>query len=214
MIRVAFEYPLQWPAGWPRTDAAMRKPAPFFRTVERGEQYRYRVRVDRTEVEAGDEVLRQLCLMGALADDIVCTTDLRVRVRDQRPEARQQRIIDPGAAVYFALGKENRVLACDRWSRVADNLWAIAKHVEAIRAQERWGVGTIEQAMRAYVAIGAGGPRPWRDVLGLRDAVSRDEVQRAYRELARQRHPDFGGTDAAMAELNAAREAALREVAA
>lgn len=37
-------------------------------------------------------------------------------------------------------------------------------------------------------------------------------VDDRYRALARERHPDQGGSDAMMAELNAARAAARREL--
>ncbi len=57
-------------------------------------------------------------------------------------------------------------------------------------------------------------PRPqtcW-DLLGLPPRSTEDEIQRAWREKAKRAHPDQGGSTAAMAELNAARDAALEEV--
>lgn len=57
------------------------------------------------------------------------------------------------------------------------------------------------------------GGRQWRGVLGLgHGPVTRAQVEAAYRRLARERHPDLGGSNAAMVELNAARDAALKEV--
>jgi curved DNA-binding protein CbpA len=38
-----------------------------------------------------------------------------------------------------------------------------------------------------------------------------EDVQAAYRKLASQYHPDRGGDPAKMAELNAARDEALKE---
>jgi hypothetical protein len=58
-----------------------------------------------------------------------------------------------------------------------------------------------------------GRPRPqtcW-NVLGLPPRSTEDEIQRAWREKAKRAHPDQGGSTAAMAELNAARDAALGE---
>ncbi len=53
----------------------------------------------------------------------------------------------------------------------------------------------------------------WRDVLDVADGeIDRDGVEAAYRALARERHPDAGGTDADMVALNAARDAALAEI--
>lgn len=56
------------------------------------------------------------------------------------------------------------------------------------------------------------GERAWWDVLGF-DAFSvsklkADEINARYKELAKQRHPDRGGTTAGMVELNKARDAA------
>jgi hypothetical protein len=55
--------------------------------------------------------------------------------------------------VYFKLHGKDRVLACDKWDRVADNIAAIAAHIDAIRRQDRYGVGTIDQAFAGYSAL-------------------------------------------------------------
>src|SRR5438046_2993480 len=47
--------------------------------------------------------------------------------------------------------------------------------------------------------------------LGLKPGATADEINEAYRRLAKRFHPDQGGTHAAMRELNAARKAALAE---
>src|SRR6266568_4475504 len=46
--------------------------------------------------------------------------------------------------------------------------------------------------------------------LGLRAGASEEEIEARFRELAKADHPDTGGSDSAMAELNEAREIALR----
>ena len=51
----------------------------------------------------------------------------------------------------------------------------------------------------------------WRGVLG-RDVASQAEARRRYKELARECHPDHGGTDQAMQNLNAALAEALEEL--
>lgn len=58
-----------------------------------------------------------------------------------------------------------------------------------------------------------GGSKTWREVLGLDGPGPRtvEQVEAAYRRLARERHPDAGGSHEATLELNAAREDALRE---
>jgi DnaJ-class molecular chaperone len=60
------------------------------------------------------------------------------------------------------------------------------------------------------------GARSWRAALDIPvDAqASRPMIETRYRDLAKRLHPDAGGSTAAMAELNAARDQALREVGA
>jgi hypothetical protein len=70
------------------------------------------------------------------------------------------------------------------------------------------------------IALGSGAKRNnWWDVLGLNlhrfrppNGIVRADIETAYRALTRKRHPDAGGSQEAMAELNAAREAALKEI--
>jgi DnaJ-domain-containing protein 1 len=54
-------------------------------------------------------------------------------------------------------------------------------------------------------------PAHWANVLGVKLGARREDVEAAYRRLAATRHPDKGGSAEAMAELDLARERALRE---
>ncbi len=49
-----------------------------------------------------------------------------------------------------------------------------------------------------------------RGLLGVGETAGLDEIRAAHRRLAAGAHPDIGGTTAAMAELNAARDLLLR----
>ena len=197
-------YPLSWPAGWPRTR--------FTATSGFG---------SHTITECVDDILRQLRLIGA--QSVVISSNLVLR-NDGLPRSGQGQPNDKGVAVYFKLNKADRVLACDRWTRVEDNMWAIAKHIDAMRGQQRWGVGTIEQAFTGYAALPAAGQsdqQAWWQVLGLGGNLAGMEPQMAaayintaYKAEARKRHPDAGGSDKAMAELNVAREEGLRAIGA
>ena len=56
---------------------------------------------------------------------------------------------------------------------------------------------------------------PWQRYLSELQALltpTRDDVEKAYRRLASLRHPDKGGSNEAMAELNRARDEALEEI--
>lgn len=55
-------------------------------------------------------------------------------------------------------------------------------------------------------------PAAWWEVLGVTPDADADAVKAAYRSLARTRHPDMGGTNDAMAELNDARDQGLDAV--
>jgi hypothetical protein len=121
------------------------------------------------------------------------------------------------------------VLACHRYTEAAQNMAAIAAHIDALRTMLRHGVGTADQAFAGYAALppptGDAAPaaprvRAWREVFGewanAIDTTSDAEIraaliETAFRNLSRKAHPDTGGSDAAMAELNAARDAAKKD---
>lgn len=116
---------------------------------------------------------------------------------------------DPAVVLSFILDRKALTLPCDRYDTVAGNLAAIAAHLDAVRGIERWGVATVHQLLSAHAALprNAGGEgRAWWEVLEVAPIASPTDVESAYRRLARQRHPDNGGSDAAMAELNLARD--------
>jgi hypothetical protein len=195
-MKTETSYPLYWPAGWKRT--------PFYsasRFGHRGSPVSMSTCVDRLENE-----LRRL---GAAA--WVISTNVRTKA-DGLPYARAARPNDPGAAVYFNLHKRRIVLACDKWSRPECNLWAIALHIEALRGQERWGVGSIEQAFAGYTAL----PTPTRqdpwEVLGVTAEASEEQISEAFKAKARTAHPDAGGSTEAFAALAHARDLALATV--
>lgn len=127
---------------------------------------------------------------------------------------------DPGVVAYFKWQGEAMAVPCDRWGTVAANVQAIALTLEAMRSMERWGakhmIRSLFMGLKALPAPEAG--KHWREVLGFPDAGAgvlpgAAEIEQHFRERAKRVHPDAGpeGSDAAMAELNAAREVALRE---
>lgn len=199
-------YPLSWPVGWPRT--AFRHSSDFGR---------------HSVADCTAEILRQLGLLSATS--IVISTNLQLRL-DGLPKSNRGMPADPGAAVYFKLKKghwkdgkhhtvsTDHVLACDKWVKVEDNLWSIAKHVDALRGQKRWGVGSVEQAFAGYTALPAAGEtagEAWWQVLEVPANASPDVINQAFRAKARAAHPDTGGSDQAMTRLNTARDAGLRQ---
>jgi DnaJ-class molecular chaperone len=49
-------------------------------------------------------------------------------------------------------------------------------------------------------------------VLGLKPGATVTDIKDTFRQLAKRRHPDFGGTNAAMREVIEAYDAAIAEV--
>ncbi len=203
----ATRYPLSWPAGWKRTPTNLRRRATFG-TKRPGEWKR-----EMTPATAVGRLSTELTRLGAEPGTEVLSTNLILRL-DGLPRSDQREPDDPGAAVYFQLMGKPMVLACDKWTRVADNITAIAAHIEAIRAVDRYGVGSLEQAFAGYAALPADTAANWRAVFGFAadSQPSADEVDRAFKRAARDRHPDRGGTDLDMAHLNRAREYAFLEL--
>jgi hypothetical protein len=198
---IEFAYPVAWPAGRPKTPAHQRKDALW---RDRGGRVNFEIAVRRLR-----EQVNAITKPGQAWRDLEQTLSTNFELRiDGRPRRDRGTPSDPAAAFYFELEGEPHVLACDRWATVADNIAAIAAHIDALRGQERWGVADMKQAFAGHVALPA--PEQWWQVLGVSQHASKDEISRAYREAARRTHPDQGGSDAAMSRLNAARDQGLQ----
>jgi DnaJ domain len=190
-------YPLSWPDGWPRTK--FRSSSNFVRAAKYGASR-------HSMQESADFLIGELDLLGATKG--VLSTNIKRRL-DGVPYSGQAQPTDPGAALYFELKGKPVSLACDKWNRVEDNVWAIAKHIEALRGQNRWGVGSIEQAFRGYTALPAVGESEassWWKTLGVAINATTDQVRAAYRILAKNHHPDNGGDVEMFRRLSAAME--------
>lgn len=204
-------YPLQWPEGWPRTPAERRGWAKFEKitktyNTESGQSVRSGRR-DLSIADGTQRVVAVLSRMGLGLDDIVISTNVQLRL-DGLPRSNQPEPSDPGVAVYWQTRKgERKVMAIDRYARVADNLAAVAATLEAMRGIERWGGGQIlDRAFSGFTALPAPGQthgRGWREVLHVDpDVNDLDAVKAQYRRLSSVHHPDKGGTEAEMSELN------------
>lgn len=189
-------FPLTWPAGRPRTSRHQVKASAFGK---------------HTLAEARDAVLRELTLLRATR--IVISSNVPLR-RDGLMSGNSAAIAELGVAIYFNLKERPMVLACDRWTKVEHNLWAIACTIGAQRGVTRWGAVSVEQAFAGYAALpapSAPAQNCWT-VLSLFDSASVEQVNAAYKTLSQIRHPDRGGSHEAMTELNRAREEALAAV--
>lgn len=184
-------YPLSWPKTWKR-HVGKRTGSRF------GE---------RSLEKAARETYVQLKRFGCEDFNVVISTDVPLR-RDGLPYSNTMQPKDPGVAVYFQIKGKQQVLACDKWTNVEENLWSVAMHINAIRSQARWGVGSVEQAFAGYTALqapGESGTAIWYSVLGCAHDAPFEVAKEAYLKEAKRCHPDLnGGNSNAMVRLNAA----------
>lgn len=212
MSKSPSRFPLQWPAHRPRTDSWKRKPGRF---KADGRDITAAVAMGRCEEE--------LERMGAVYPILSSNLELRL---DGRPRSDKAPPSDPGVCLYFSLKSEPFALACDRYSTAPQNIAAIAAHLDATRAIERHGVASAAESLRAFSALPppdvstSPQARPWRAVLGFSDVFpegleleeARGVIRGRWRDRAVTAHPDKGGSEAGMADLNRARDEALAHV--
>jgi hypothetical protein len=200
-----------FPEGYPRTPADKREWSSFTRT--RMSPHGYKVTGTVTFTDALQDLQAEIRRAGG--------SNLRI---DQDgaadaygvPMAGKKEPVDPGVVVYWTRRGKQYVIACDRYKTRAENLRAIAKTIEATRGIERWGAVTAEQAYRGYEALpppggtsGAPPSRPPHEVLNVQQGAPASVVRAAFNALAKDAHPDKGGTTERFRELVAARDALL-----
>lgn len=201
---IAIATSLAWPEDWPRTPTAKREanktPPPGHRLRGRLPAWSFRA--------ARDALIIELNHLGAEGAVLSANLDLAA---DGVPIPSATAREDPGAAVYFDLNGKQIALACDRHGRVEENLQSIVRTLDMLRQLERQGgTAMLERALAGFHTTR--GPKTCWSVLGLAAGAPLNDIKRAYHEKARQAHPDNGGSDSAMAELNRARDEAMRVV--
>ncbi len=188
-------FPLYWPEGWKRTPS-------YSRTYSR---FKTGFATSR------DFLIAEVKRLGGT--QVILSTNVRLR-GDGLPYASEREPEDGGAAVYFTYKKNQMCFACDRYKTVKENLTAIGKTIEALRGMERWGASDMmERAFRGFAQLPDKTGRDWWEILSVQRNSPRSVIESSFRALAQSRHPDRGGSHQAMAELNRAREEALKEVA-
>lgn len=215
-------YPLRWPDGWPRTPAARRSDGNQFgkMTYKPGQTWKSRSKI--TPGVALRDLMAELGRLGA--KNVTISSNVPVRNDGGMYAASADRVhADPGIAVYFSIKGRPTVMAQDAYKGIAENLRSLTLAVDAMRALERHGGGTMmSKAFDGFAALpppaGSKPKRPWWTVLRYseypedRELLSVAEVRARYNTLAKKLHPDAGGDSDDMAELNAARDEAITEL--
>jgi len=207
--------PLDWPAGWPRTVAQNRRRSPF---------------VKPAFVRDRDEVIRRLGRRGTM---VVITSDLPLN--SMGLPSGEGRCADPGIAVWWVERGRERVMACDRWLGISENMRAVNVSLQALAGLDRWGAAEmVERAFSGFAALPPGSGEQtvaqpeivdWRGILEINEdnarslmgdayseAVLLSLVKTKFRNLMAKVHPDRGGDVELAARLNAAMAAAEAEL--
>jgi hypothetical protein len=156
------------------------------------------------------QLMDELRRLGAI--DIVVSSNIPTR-SDGLPYAESRRIEDPGIACYFTFKKKSLVMARDGFTSPAGNIRSLTLAIEGLRLLERHGGShMLEKAFTGFLAITPPDwKKPWHEVFGVKPDW-RGDIDTLYREKARSRHPDVGGVDGLMAELNVAYHEAKQEL--
>lgn len=170
-------YPLYWPEGWPRAQSHQVKRARFGdHSVNEGR----RVLADQVRLFGGRE--------------LIISSNLELRL-DGNPRSNQKQPSDRGVAIFFERDKVPMALACDIYTTIEDNLWALCRTLDALRQIERDGSPSlINRAFKGFAALPDPNMRQWWDVLGVSENASTEEIRKAYFDGAKKYHTDNNET--------------------
>lgn len=183
-------YPLQWPDNVPRSKSRVNSP---FRTSFAKAVENVKLSLRGFQKDAGIKI-----------EHVVLSTNADMMSDDPK---------DPGVAVWFLMDGQWVCFAVDRFPTLAANVQAIHHIIEARRTELKYGgLQIVRQTFRSFHALlPAPGAKHWSDVLSISRGATWEQIEAAYRRLAAARHPDRGGSDAAMSELNQARDQARKD---
>jgi len=221
---------LQWPEGWPRTPPHKRERGRFNGGKREGGGWGTR---DLTVAAAISRVQEEVRLFDG--SGLRIETDMPTR-NDGLPISKAAMPDDPGVVVSFRLpGGRPVVFPCDRYTHVAQNLAAVAATLDAKRAIERHGVSTLDREFEGYLYLPSGDPatdlaaqqdrlatptlrrvvalatqQAPHEILGVAPDAPPAVIEAAWRALAKDAHPDRGGSNEAMHRITTARDALLK----
>lgn len=194
---------IDWPAGWDRTAARRRRKKRSFDTGLRDT-------IDELEQELES---------GLDVDDWRLDTAAQHQKRNPKYPYANAAPDDPGAVVRWSKDGEQFAVACDRWSRLRDNVREGLKYIQDKRRMSNRPVQTgrdefanarlppgDEEGGAAIVATS----RPPHEVLGVEPDADEDRIVQAYRDRIKEAHADQGDReDLSVQEVKEAKEAML-----
>lgn len=166
----------------------------------------YKLTTDKTWSAIEADIREQLSRWGAVTYSLTRPNVAAGKsVRSSWNETPEQALV--ALSVQWRSGRELR-LQYNKQARAVDNARVLFKAIEALRLNEVRG---IDDVMReAYLRLPAPEQQvrerdPW-EVLGLRDDAPNELIEPTYKALAKSKHPDAGGSEAAFKELHTAYE--------
>lgn len=190
---------IDWPAGFDRTP-------PEERTVNN--------RFDTSLRRSIDDLADELERVGV--DDWRLSTGAEHQKRNPRYPYANASPDDPGAVLRWRMDGDQYAVACDRYSRLRDNVRTLYLYVREKRKMEQRPVVTGESEFanarlppgddeRAHVVA----RQPAHEVLGIDPDAPEAVVKGAARSLKAEYHPDAGGNVEQFKRVIAAEEELL-----
>lgn len=188
-------FPLQWPAGYKRTPPGKRIFSRFEQKPEKAQDF---LRLEIQRMNAKDLII---------SSNVLTRSDGYI-YSDQA----NSKIEDPGVAIYFKWNGKDISMCCDQYLKPWENLYALAKGIEALRGMERWGVSDfLERAFTGFKALPETiiGISCWQ-LLNLQPTKDKKLIEETYKALAWKAHPDRGGSNKQFSQLRTAYNQALQ----
>jgi len=182
------EYPLSWPLGFQRTKEP--KPGRFGKRSNKGGIKKLTISQARKRLNAVISAFtRQNQKWVIDPDDVVIASNLVLKVNGMpRVQGEPE---DSGVCIYLYMDEEPYEFPCDTYSTLADNITAVAEHLESLRTQQRHGVGTRKQAFSGWARLEST-TLDWEKVLGVKKTDSYRLVKGVANQLMKKYHSDTG----------------------
>jgi hypothetical protein len=137
---------------------------------------------------------------------------------DNLRHERGRKALNSDTSVCIKLGNDRfpAMIACDKWSLLEHNIYALSLALRSIRNFETWGVCSSEQILSIFCVAGQKTHAPssapvlpdWMTDLGLGPTATLEDANAIYRRRAKL----ISGDEQALMELNLAMDAARKHL--